>query len=226
MEFEKYQRTLPYSYIFGAFGTIELLKNRPEDCLAVLIDPSFAENEAYDKILSLSGEIPVIIDEKRIDKIRDKKNIYVIGVVKKYSMKVNDKNHHIVLQHIKDEGTIGTIIRSMSGFDFHDLILIDCIDDYFAEHLLRSAMGAFFQVSIEQFSTFQEYVCKYPERNYYEVQDQEGEDIRSLGNLDTPCSFLFADHVIVSERTKKILIRQDLAIENRVNIILFFLYRK
>ena len=44
MNFEKYNEALSYSYVFGAFGTIELLTNKKDECLAILVDPSFTSN--------------------------------------------------------------------------------------------------------------------------------------------------------------------------------------
>ena len=72
--------------MFGAFGTIELLTNKKEECLAVLVDPSFTSNEAYEKIVKLcqNSNIKVIVDAKLVNKIKDKGNIFVIGVFKKY----------------------------------------------------------------------------------------------------------------------------------------------
>ena len=61
--FEKYDSRLSYSYVFGAFGTIKLLEDMPSICIAVLVDSSFLDNEAYKKIVSLANkyDIDVII---------------------------------------------------------------------------------------------------------------------------------------------------------------------
>ena len=95
MEYLKYDEALSYSYVFGAFGTIELLNNKLNRVLAILIDPSFVNNEAFNKIkdICLANNIPLIIDLKIIDKIRDKKNIFVIGVFKKYTSTLKTNKH-------------------------------------------------------------------------------------------------------------------------------------
>ena len=89
--FEKYNESLEYSYVFGAFGTIKLLEDRPSICLSILIDSSFITNEAYKKIYDYSKKynIPLIVDNKAISRIRDKDNIFVVGVFKK--IENNDK---------------------------------------------------------------------------------------------------------------------------------------
>ena len=56
MEINKYQSSLNYSYVFGAFGTIELLNNQADKCLGVLVDPSFVNNEAFLKIKSICSK--------------------------------------------------------------------------------------------------------------------------------------------------------------------------
>ena len=110
MKFEKYNIDTAYSYVFGAFGTIELLNNKSDKCLAIIVDPSFVTNEAFFKIKKIceSKNIPLHIDLKIISKIRDKGNIFVVGVFKKYTSLLSD-NKHIILNEINDIGVIGTI---------------------------------------------------------------------------------------------------------------------
>ena len=75
--FEKYNSQLPYSYAFGAFVTIELLKNRPQDVLCVFIDKKFQNQEVLNSILSFckNEKIPVKWDQKTINKIRAKETV-------------------------------------------------------------------------------------------------------------------------------------------------------
>ena len=134
----KYNNTLPYSYVFGAFGTIELLKNKKNECKAIIIDPSFVSNEAFKTIKNLcnNSNIDIIINLNLISRLRDKGNIFVIGVFNKYESILNNDNH-IVLYDINDYGLIGTIIRSMRGFNYENLALINCNIDIYNEHLIR-----------------------------------------------------------------------------------------
>ena len=177
MIFEKYNKDLSYSYVFGAFGTIELLNYKVKECKAVLVDPSFKDNEAYKKIhlICKQNNIPIIVDLKTISKIRDKGNIFVIGVFNKYTSSLSN-NKHIVLNNINDVGSIGTIIRSMRGFSFENLVLINCNVDLYHEHLIRSTMGAFFSCNISIFNSIEEYMRKYPNQNMYQIS-KSGNDI-------------------------------------------------
>lgn len=223
MEFKKYDKSLPYSYVFGAFGTIELLNNRPNQCIGVIIDPSFVSNDAFSKIKSIceSKKIPLIIDYKIIDKIRDKGNIYVIGVFKKHFSNLSN-NKHIVLYDINDAGDIGTIIRSLRGFDFENLVLINCNIDLFEKHLIRATMGAFFSTNIKQYDSLDKYLLDYPNQNLINVTN-EGEVISNI-KKDDNLSLIFSNNKINHPKMKFYKVSKDISLENIVNIVLFNLY--
>ena len=223
MEISKYQSSLNYSYVFGAFGTIELLNNQADKCLGVLVDPSFVNNEAFKKIKSIctSKNIPITIDLKTISKIRDKGNIFVIGIFKKYHNELsNDK--HLVLYDINDVGVIGTIIRSMRGFNFENLVLINCNIDLFHEHLIRSTMGAFFQCNIKEYTTFNEYRNNYPNVSLVNISSSGGSlsDIKVKENM----SLIFSTFPIKEENIQHIKFNEDISLDNIVNIVLFKVY--
>ena len=223
MEYVKYNSSLNYSYVFGAFGTIELLENKAKECLSIIVDPSFANNEAFIKIKSLckAHNIPIIIDLKVINKIRDKGNIFVIGVFKKYeSMLNNDK--HLVLHGINDVGVIGTIIRSMRGFNFENIVLIDCDVDLYHEHLIRSTMGAFFQTNIKRYNSFASYKKEYNHLKFINIT-KEGNPLSSISNSNE-LSLIFSSKPIKDDSVTHINFKEDISLDNIVNIVLFNLY--
>lgn len=223
MEINKYQGSLNYSYVFGAFGTIELLNNQADKCLGVLIDPSFVNNEAFLKIKNICNNknIPITIDLKTISKIRDKGNIFVIGIFKKYHNELSN-NKHLVLYDINDVGVIGTIIRSMRGFNFENLVLINCHVDLFHEHLIRSTMGAFFQCNIKEYNTFNEYELDYPNMNFINVSNI-GDKLNSI-KVDDNVSLIFSNKPIEGQNIKHIEFKEDISLDNIVNIVLFTIY--
>ena len=196
MELLKYNSSLPYSYVFGAFGTIELLNNQVDNCIAVIVDPSFTKNEAYDKIEKICKEkhIKLIVDLKMINKLRDKGNIFVIGVFKKYTSNLTNQKH-LALYNINDVGVIGTIIRSMRGFSYENLVLINCDVDLYHEHLIRSTMGAFFQCNIKQYNDIDSYISEYPNLNYINITSK-GNSLESVTNNDN-MSLIFSSTPIV-----------------------------
>lgn len=225
MIFKKYQKDLEYAYVFGAFGTIELLKHKPEKCISVLIDPSFVKNESFNIIKELCRQyqIDIVIDKKSVDKIRDKGNIYVIGVFKKYQIELTNKKH-IVLYNIQDVGMIGTMIRSLRGFYFENLVLIHCDIDLFDEHLIRSTMGAFFSTNIQQFEKIEDYIQKYAIQNLFLIS-KSGEDLVKM-NKKEEYSLIFSKIDFEYKDLKKIKMDKDIALDHLLNIVLFYFNKK
>lgn len=224
MIFNKYQKELSYSYVFGAFGTIELLKNKVHECIAVLVDPSFINNEAFKTIKDICNDnnIQIIVDLKTISKIRDKGNIFVIGVFKKYKSSLSN-NKHLVLYNINDTGCIGTIIRSMAGFDFSNLVLIDCNIDLFDEHLIRSTMGAFFKTNIKEYKTIKDYTNEYKNQEYINITSK-GNSLSTINTLNN-ISLIFSKNPLEIENIKHIAFKENISLDNIVNIVLFTLYK-
>ncbi len=166
---KRYQKEFTYSYAFGAYPVIELLKSHPESVLKVL----FKEDSFKD------GNIPVIqkecekrnihtqINNKLIDKISVKENTYVVGVFKKYASKIKEDENHIVLVNPSNTGNLGTILRTMLGFDFKNLAIIKPAVDIFDPLVVRASMGAVFSINFEYFNNIEEYVSKFSSHHLY-----------------------------------------------------------
>lgn len=225
MNFEKYNENLSYSYSFGAFGTIELLKQKSSFCLAVIIDPSFIKNEAYKKIEELcqKSKIEIIVNHQLIEKIRDKDNIFVIGVFKKYHSTL-DNDRHIIIYDIDDYGLIGTIIRSMNGFNYHNLALINCNVDVFNKHLIRASMGAFFALNIQSFDSIETYHQTYQNKQIINISNI-GKKAEKYSN-DCDITYAFSNKAIDNSLVSNVLFDKDLSLDNIVNIVLFSLYHR
>ena len=166
---KRYQKEFTYSYAFGAYPVIELLKSHPESVLKVL----FKEDSFKD------GNIPAIqkecekrnihtqINNKLIDKISVKENTYVVGVFKKYASKIKEDENHIVLVNPSNTGNLGTILRTMLGFDFKNLAIIKPAVDMFDPLVVRASMGAVFSINFEYFNNIEEYVSKFSSHHLY-----------------------------------------------------------
>ena len=166
---KRYQKEFTYSYAFGAYPVIELLKSHPESVLKVL----FKEDSFKD------GNIPAIqkecekrnihtqINNKLIDKISVKENTYVVGVFKKYASKIKEDENHIVLVNPSNTGNLGTILRTMLGFDFKNLAIIKPAVDIFDPLVVRASMGAVFSINFEYFNNIEEYVSKFSSHHLY-----------------------------------------------------------
>lgn len=55
--------------------------------------------------------------DNTINKLAKKDNCFAIAIIKKYTMDLEDANH-VVLVNPGDMGNMGTIIRTMLGFNY------------------------------------------------------------------------------------------------------------
>lgn len=166
---KKYAKKMEHSYTLGAFPTIELLKNQPQHVLKVLLHPDMNSEAQADIIGSLCREnrIPVETSAKAVEKLRDKENIFAIGVFEKYTNTMHAEEHHIVLVNPSDMGNIGTIIRTAVGFGIRNLAIIEPAVDVFHPKVVRASMGSLFQMNFCYFSDFDAYAAQAGERKMY-----------------------------------------------------------
>lgn len=169
MHLEKYEKKLDYSYTFGSYPTIELLKAKPDKVLQVILHSKFISEEGLKLIDNYTKEnnISVETNDKLIKSLSAKENCYVIGVFKKYEQLLERTSNHVVLVTPRDPGNLGTIIRNMLAFDFHDLAIIGHSVDKFSPDTIRASMGAVFSVNIQRFENIEEYMNTYTKRSYF-----------------------------------------------------------
>ena len=105
-------------------------------------------------------------------RIARKGNEYVAGVFDKFPSGIRDENH-IVLVDVRDMGNLGTILRTMVGFGFRDLVLIGNCCDLFHPRTVRSSMGALFQVRYALYSDFQTYAAEFSRPMFPFLLDRE-----------------------------------------------------
>ena len=179
---KKYQKKFDYSYAFGTFPTIDLIKYRSKDIIKILVKSKTDESEGVKEVLSLakSMNIPVEVADRAIERIAVKENTYVVGVFNKYSSTLEAGANHLVLVEPRNMGNIGTIIRTMLGFDCFNLAIIRPAADIFDPSVVRSTMGAIFHINFEYFDNIQDYLKKYSNRNIYTFMLDGAEDIRNV----------------------------------------------
>ncbi len=166
---KKYMKKMEYSYTLGAFPTIELLKKQPEHVLKVLLHPDMNSQVQLDLIQGLCSEhnIPLEWAGRTVEKLRDKDNIFAIGVFEKYIGTLDPKKNHIVLVNPSDMGNMGTIIRTSIGFGLENMAIISPGVDVFNPKVVRASMGSLFQLNVHYYENFQEYVDSCGERSMY-----------------------------------------------------------
>lgn len=182
MEFkiEKYKKENDYSFTFGAFPTFELIKNKPNHAVCLLLHSKLKVSEDIQKLISLCDNLKIEIkyDDKTINKIADKENCFVVGVFKKFVGK-NADDKHIVLVNPSDAGNIGTIMRTMLGFDMKNLIIVRPCVDVFNPKVVRASMGAIFSLNIVEFDNVDDYLKSNRNKKYFFMLNGK----KSLGNF-------------------------------------------
>ena len=166
MEIKTYKKDAEYSYTLGAFPTIELLKTRPEEVLEIYVHSTFTDMKTIEE-LAKPHNIPVSVRDKQINKLSDKENCFVIGVLKKYKDELRADQSHVVLVNPSNMGNMGTIIRTAIGFGIKNLAIISPGVDVFHPKTIRASMGALFRINCQYFESFEEYERAYPEHEIF-----------------------------------------------------------
>jgi TrmH family RNA methyltransferase len=179
---KKYQKKFEYSYSFGIYPTLDLIKYRRDSVYKVLIKSKTDGSKGIDEIKSLCEEygIPVEVQDKAIDKIAFKDNTYVVGVFKKYELELEKETNHMVLVEPRNMGNLGTIIRTMLGFGVTNLAIVNPATDIFDPKVVRSTMGAVFQINFKYFDSFREYLNENPNQHVYPFMLNGAKDIRDV----------------------------------------------
>jgi RNA methyltransferase, TrmH family len=163
-----YRKDLDYSYTTGVFPTLELLAHRPEAVIRVLVSSRGEANEGVAKIRALCAErgIPVVAADRQVDRLAGNEKSYVIGAFHKYAAPLDPSANHVLLVNPSDAGNLGTIVRTMLGFDVTNLAIVTPAVDLFAPRTLRAAMGATFQLSFEHFDGIDAYRASFDRHLY------------------------------------------------------------
>ena len=86
----------------------------------------------------------------------------------------------MVLVNPSDMGNMGTIIRTMLGFNYVNLAIIRPGVDVFDPRVIRASMGAIFNINFEYFDSFDEYIEKYPQHNIYPLMLKGAKNIHLI----------------------------------------------
>jgi len=179
---KRYQKKYSHSYSFGIYPTLDLLRYRADKVLKILLKQEDYDSEGIEEIVRICKEnsIPIKVNERGIEKISVKENTYVVGVFEKYEVDLEKGSNHMVLMEPRNMGNVGTIIRTMLGFDFKDLAIIGPSVDIFDPKVVRSTMGAIFRVNFKYFDNVSEYLERHPERNVYSFMLEGAKSIKEV----------------------------------------------
>ena len=181
-----YKKSDETSYTLGVFPTIELLQTRPQDVIRVVVHSSIEQNKGYPLIQELCQKYHIHIDihDKTIDKLSPKSNCFAVGIFKKYTTHVTEGNH-VVLVNPMDMGNMGTIMRTMLGFGYENLIIVRPAVDIYDPKVIRASMGAIFHLNIEYYDEFESYYQKYSTHEFYPLMLQGAKNIHQIHSIKT-----------------------------------------
>lgn len=189
---KRYTRDLDYSYCYGVFPTLELIKYQPGSILAVLLHSKGEKNQGISKIRQACSnfQIELIENDHLFEKLADRGNTFAIGVLTKSSSELSQEKNHVVLVNPSSMGNLGTIIRSMLGFGYADLAIIEPAADHFDPKVIRASMGAIFQTRIRRFQTFPDYWGSCGNHQLYPLMTNGKISLPEV-NFQTPHALVF-----------------------------------
>lgn len=162
-----YKKGADTSYTLGVFPTIELLKNKPEIVKRVVVSSKIEENRGYPLIKELCEKYHITIDihDPTIKKLSPKANCYAIGVFQIFHEELEEGNH-VVLVNPMDMGNMGTIMRTMLGFNITNLAIIRPAVDIYDPKVVRASMGAIFSLHVKYYDHFEDYYHAFDHEIY------------------------------------------------------------
>ena len=168
MKVSRYKKEDQVTYALGATVAMEFLNNQPALVQAVIIHPAFRSEDTIEKIKTICNQwrIEVSKEEKPFNILSQKENCYVIAVIRKVNMEL-DEGNHIVLVNPSNAGNLGTIIRSAAGFGVTNIAIITPAVDHYDPKTVRASMGALARVRIRTYETFKDYQKEFGSNNYY-----------------------------------------------------------
>ncbi len=193
VELKRYKKEYGHSYSYGVFPTLELLHSRPQSVICVLVSSKGARNEGVQKIEAIckSRRVAFEANDKAVDRLADKENVYAIGVFRKYLAPLDAKANHLVLVNPSDMGNLGTIARTMLGFGITNLALVRPAADIFDPKVVRSSMGAIFKLAFQYFDAFDDYRRLFSHNPYPFMTN--GKVTLDRANFESPFALVFGN---------------------------------
>lgn len=194
MEYKKYKTESEYSYCFGGFPTYELLKNKPEQVVEILVHEKLENNPQSNEILNLAKKhnIHITRNGKLIEKLSQKGNVFLVGVFKKYNQTIDKNTNQVLLVNPSDMGNLGTIIRVMLGFNYTNLGIIKPCIDIFDPKVIRASMGSIFSMNIQLFDTIEEFE-KSNKNHMYPFMLKGKTTLQQLSQKQQPHTLVFGN---------------------------------
>lgn len=167
-QLKRYRKEFEHSYSFGVFPTLELLTHRPEHVLRVVAHSKGERSSGLGKLKDLCAAhgVPFEQNDRAVERLSHKGNVYVFGVFEKYDAPLSSTADHLLLVNPSDNGNLGTITRTMLAFGVRDVALIAPAVDIFNPHVVRASMGATFALRFAYFGSLAAYRAAFSHALY------------------------------------------------------------
>ena len=130
---------------------------------------------------------------KPFNVLSPKENCFAIGVFKKSKQVLSSSKNHVVLVNPSNTGNMGTIMRSCLGFGIKDIAIIRPAVDAFDPKCVRASMGAFFQINIQYFDSFELYQRQFKNHAFYPFMLKAKMILQNLQNHKEPYALIFGN---------------------------------
>lgn len=186
-----YSENLPYTYAFGRFAVMEALKHRPQDVRQALWHEQLpAEHLATLLSTAEPAGVPTARDDATVRRLRRNDKVDCLAVVTKRPEVLAPHTDHVVLVNPSHPGNMGTVIRSMVAFGFHDLALIAPTVDPWGAYVVRASVGLRFAISCQVFSSLSGYLNSLTARRIYAFSADAAHELDEV-RFERPLSLLF-----------------------------------
>lgn len=215
--FRAYDKGSDISYSLGAFPTVELIKKRPEDLLAVALDSRLRMTDELAEILAPLGD-KVRTDDRGVARVAKKGNVFMVGAFRKRYASFSAVPH-VALHRPSDAGNLGTIMRTMLGFGIKHLAVVGDAADVYDPRTVRASMGAIFSLDVCTFPDFESYASAHDCPRLLFMLDERSMPLTSVRPPEEPYALVFGNEASglppeLAERGTPVVIRHSRDIDS------------
>ncbi|MBU0976496.1 MAG: TrmH family RNA methyltransferase [Patescibacteria group bacterium] len=187
--YKKYKKNFTFSYSFGVFPTLELLRNKSEQVIEVFTRSNAEETIALKEIQNIckNKNIRYSVNDQVVERLTPRGNNFVIGIFKKHSSRLKIDQNSVILFKPSNRGNLGTIVRTSLGFGVKDVGIIRPGADIFDPEVVRASMGAVFKVNFQYFDSFD----NVPLKNNFYLFYTDGRNWITKTKFISPYSLVF-----------------------------------
>lgn len=176
--FRAYDKEGGISYALGAFPTVELLKKRPEDVLAVALHPSLRLTDELKEALAPFAD-RTTASARDVERVAKKGNTFMVGAFRKRFSDFGAETH-VALVRPSDAGNLGTIMRTVLGFGIKNLAVVGNAADVYDPKTVRASMGAIFSLNVAKYASWEAYAAAHGESKYLFMLDSRSRTLTGL----------------------------------------------